>query len=254
MDEKKTENPLDSLKGVVGDLWGATMRLSQENAASLDKLTRELQGSSAEVTPEVPMPELTEKPQPVRPAQPAARPQPVKAAPAEPAFPPFETLWMTADESVDWTDAMAYAHPNDGLTSEHLWQFFHEHAERVLDGDLTAYLEVLRTANPLGDLRPYARSFSVNAVDADTLTVSFEALPGYMSKEPTEVRRYLAGVSLRCARDLMALLPVCEVRAEARCGGRTVLTVPFTRTELQKVRFGFVDPELFVIRCGGHFD
>lgn len=242
MDEKKPLNPLDNLRGVVDDLWGTTFRMNADNAAQLSELTRALERDPGVVLPGA----QTEAPDAFRTS--------IEPAPApKPAFPPFETLWKVADETVDWTDALAYDHPVDGLTSATLWAFFHEHAEAVLDGELPAYLDVLRAANPLGDLKPFARSFNVKAVNADRLVVSFDALPGYMEKTPAETRRYLSGVALRCARDLMALLPVREVLVEARSDGQVLLTVPFTRAELQKVRFSFVDPELFAVQCGGQF-
>ena len=240
MDEKKPINPLDNLRGVVDDLWGTTLRMNADNAAQLAELTRALEHDPGVVLPGAPSDAPSSFRTTVEPA-------------SKPAFPPFEPLWKVADETVDWTDALAYDHPLDGLTSATLWAFFHEHAEAVLSGELPAYLDVLRTANPLGDLKPYARSFNVKAVNADRLAVSFEALPGYMEKTPTETRRYLSGVALRCARDLMALLPVREVLVEARADGKVLLTVPFTRAELQKVRFSFVDPEEFAVKCGGRF-
>ena len=86
----------------------------------------------------------------------AAGPSTTQAVPAQ-SFPPFEQLWQVADETVDWTEALVREHPADGLTSETLWQFFHENAQAVLDGDVQAYMTVLKAANPLGDLKPYAR-------------------------------------------------------------------------------------------------
>ena len=168
-------------------------------------------------------------------------------------FPPFEQLWKTADETVDWTDALASASPTDGLTSPRLWSFFHEHAGAVLKGDLNAYVEVLHAANPLGDLAPYAVSFDVEAESADRLRVTFEGSPAYLGAAEKEVRRYLAGVALRAARDLMALLPVRAVLAEGVSQGKTLLSVEFDRDELQKVRFSFIDPETFAVACGGVF-
>lgn len=49
--------------------------------------------------------------------QPAAEPQ-VAEAPvsAVPELPSFESFWRTADETVDWTDALVHAEPTDGLT------------------------------------------------------------------------------------------------------------------------------------------
>lgn len=184
-------------------------------------------------------------------------PQHKPAAPAKPVyqstFPPFEQLWKTADDTVDWTDALAHDKPNDGLTSPHLWAFFHQHAEKVLQGDTAAYVEVLQAANPLGDLAPYAKSFDVETLSADQLTVHFTASPAYLGKEESEVRRYLCAVSLRAARDLMALLPVREVTVEAQHEGATLLQVGFDRSELQKVRFSFIDPVAFVTACGAKF-
>lgn len=273
MDEKKPVNPLDGLRGVMDDLWGTTVRLNRDNAEQLAELTRQLEQSQGVVLPDDPAPapaapvtsgipaflrrsgtqQSAERPAAPRPAAYNA-PQAAPSRHAEPDFPPFEDFWRTADETVEWTDALAHAHPVDGLTSEHLWSFFHEHAEAVLNGELSAYLEVLKATNPLGDLKPYARTFNVRAVNADKLIVTFEGLPAYLAKAPAEVRRYLSGLALRCARDLMALLPVTEVQVQARSDGNPMLTVPFLRDELQKVRFSFVDPEQFAIQCGACFD
>ncbi len=218
-------NPLDQLYDIVNDLWGA----SQPAAAPAGTAPGE-----------------------------TGRPAPAGAAPEKPrgfqqAFPPFEHFWRTADETVDWTEALAYSSPQDGITSPALWAFFHEHAEQVLAGNVAAYVEVLQQANPLGDLAPYASAFNVRAESADRLTVSFEGLEQYLNAGDAERRRYLAGISLRCARDLMALLPVCETVVTARRDGEQLLEVTFTRQELQKVRFSVVDPVAFVERCGGVF-
>ncbi len=179
------------------------------------------------------------------PAQPAAADVPAYRS----TFPAFEHLWKTADDTVDWTDALAYDKPRDGLTSAHLWGFFHQHAEKVLQGDLGAYVEVLKAANPLGDLAAYAVSFDVDAESADRLKVRFEAHPAYLDKEEDEVQRYLCAVSLRVARDLMALLPVQQVRVEAMREGTLLMDVCFERNELQKVKFSFIDPVQFVTSC-----
>lgn len=186
------------------------------------------------------------------PAQPAEA-----AAPAAPVykstFPPFEQLWKTADDTVDWTDALAHDQPTDGLTSTHLWQFFHQHAARVLEGDVAAYVEVLKAANPLGDLAPYAAGFDVEAASADRVLVNFSIHPAYMDKGKDEVRRYLCAVALRSARDVMALLPVREVLVTARENQQCLMQVLFDRGELQKVRFSFIDPVAFVTGCGAEF-
>ena len=178
----------------------------------------------------------------------AAGPSTTQAVPAQ-SFPPFEQLWQVADETVDWTEALVREHPADGLTSETLWQFFHENAQAVLDGDVQAYMTVLKAANPLGDLKPYARAYTVRATDADELTCDFEVDPAYLGSTESEVRRYLCGVSLRVARDLMALLPVSRVTVHARQDENLLLDVTYPRETLQRVRFSFVDPVALTKEC-----
>ena len=172
------------------------------------------------------------------------------ASKAAPAFPPFDQLWQVADETVDWTEALVQAHPTDGLTSENLWRFFHEQAAAVLAGDTAAYVTVLKAANPLGDLKPYASSYTVRAESSDLLSCVFQAEPSYLEGKPeTEQQRYLCGLSLRIARDLMALLPVSSVAVTARQGDAELLMVTYPRARLQSVRFGFVDPVALTGEC-----
>jgi len=187
------------------------------------------------------------------PAAPAKPLQDMPAPPARPEFPPFEQLWKVADETVDWTDALVHPAPADGLTDAETWAMYHKHASAVLSGDVSAYIEVLRHVNPLGDLAHFAAGFDVTAESADQLTVRFQALPAYLPEDSQKCRRYLAGVSLRAARDLFALLPVTQVCVEAMDGEKTLLRVGYEKPELMKVRFAFVDPVEFALQCGGVF-
>ena len=56
---------------------------------------------------------------------------------------------------------------------------------------------------------------------------------------------YLCGMALRIARDLFAVLPVLKVEVAT-----DALTVTFTRAQMNKVRFAFIDPVKFVKECG----
>ena len=207
-----------------------------------DKLTRSL-GSIVDDLWGTPVP---------RPAAAAAKGDPAPAAPkaSAPSFPPFEQLWKAVDETVDWTGVLAHDTPNDGLTSPEVWMLYRQYAARVLAGEPEAYLAVLKAADPLRDLTPWAEKLDVVCRDADSLHVTVTLLPALLKKEG---RRYPAGMCLRAARDLFALLPVVRVEAEGVCDGQPLMQVPFERPELQKVRFAFVEPEAFVAQCGGTF-
>lgn len=176
----------------------------------------------------------------------AATPAPAK----QPALPPFCKLWKTADETIDWTDILVSATPTDGLTPPDKWAVYHKHAEGVLAGDIAAYLAVLQYENPMADLTPYVSALDVTTVDADTLRATFAARPDLLNKDADT---YLCGMALRIARDLFAALPVLKVEVKATQEDSALLTVSFTRAQLNKVRFAFIDPVEFVKECGGIF-
>ena len=201
----------------MDDLYG-------RNAAALDKLTRDVQGiPEAEATP---------------------------ITPEQPTLPPFNALWKTADEPIDWTEALASPTPTDGLTPPDKWALYHQQAAGVLHGDTSAYEKVLEATAPAGDLLPYVAALDVTIPDSNTLRAVFAPRPDLLENEP---RRYLSGMALRIARDLFAALPVTAVTVEAKHEGRALLTVDFDRQELNKVRFSFVEPVEFVVKCGGTF-
>ena len=95
----------------------------------------------------------------------------------------IDNLWMTADETIDWTDALAHEFPADGLTSVRLWSFYHKQAEAVLSGDTRAYAEVLKKSNPLGELTTFAEGISMRAPDPDRVEAQFNVREEYMEKK-----------------------------------------------------------------------
>ena len=170
------------------------------------------------------------------------------AAANPPALPPFRSLWKTADETIDWTDILVSPTPTDGLTPPDKWAVYHQHAAGVLKGDVAAYLAVLQYENPMVDLMPYVTALDVTTVNADALRASFTPRADLMDDNAAQ---YLCGMALRIARDLFAALPVLTVTVNACRKDDLLLTVSFSRAEMNKVRFAFIDPAAFVKACGG---
>ena len=162
----------------------------------------------------------------------------------------IENLWMTADETIEWTDALAHDQPTDGLTPMNLWEFYHRHAEAVLNGDLSAYTEVLRKANPLGELMEYAHGISMRAPDPDRLEAMFTGRDEHMEKD---AKQYLSAMGVRIARDLLACLPVSEVRVTASWQGKTVMDAVYRREKLMHRNFSYLDPVKLTEECGAVF-
>ncbi len=161
----------------------------------------------------------------------------------QPALPPFSQLWKTADETIDWTDILVSPTPTDGLTPPDKWALYHRHAQAVLQGDLAAYLAVLQAENPMADLMPFVAALDVATVDADTLRATFAPRADLQGDE------YLCGMAVRIARDLFAALPILTVEVAAQQASEVLLTASFTRAQMNKVRFAFIDPVEFVRNC-----
>lgn len=157
-------------------------------------------------------------------------------------------LWQQADPTIDWTDALGRERATDGLTGQNRWSFYHRMAEKVLDGDLDAYVEVLKTVNPLGDLAAYADGMVIRTPGAERLECTFQCKETLMAEDS---RLYLGAMAVRIARDLLAALPVSEVDVEGVRAGKQVLRVTIRRDQLLKRNPAFLDPVAFIEECEG---
>ena len=202
------------MKAIASDLWGGTPAEEEETA----------------------------------PAQP---PKPAVQAAAEKVKAGIQGIWKTADETIDWTDALAHNLPTDGLTGPKMWAFFHKYAQKVLDGDLNAYTEVLQKANPLGELTDYAEGITMQAPSAERLESKFVCKKEQMEKNR---KLYLAAMGLRIARDLLACLPVEEVTVTGEDDGKEVFRATYPRHQLLHRNFAFTDPVKLAEEIGGKFN
>lgn len=162
----------------------------------------------------------------------------------------IDNLWMTADETIDWTDALGHEFPTDGLTSIRLWYFYHEQAEAVLSGDTQAYAKVLKKANPLGELTAFADGISMRAPDPNRVEAQFNCREQYLQSDG---KKYLCAMGIRIARDLLACLPVSEVGVKAMKDGEVLLEVTYSREALMHRNFSFLDPVKLTEECGAVF-
>lgn len=162
----------------------------------------------------------------------------------------IRSIWKTADETIDWTDALAHSSPADGLTSPRLWSFYHKHAPKVLAGDLDAYTEILQKANPLGELTEYAENITMRAPSPEKLESCFICKKEHLEKNR---KLYLAAMGLRIARDLLACLPVEEVTVTGEDNGETLFSATYNRQHLLHRNFVFVDPVALSEECGAEF-
>ena len=228
----------ETLKGIGVDLWGTAdpdkwAEMAFEESGKEPK-TAETRGTGSQASPAK-----------------GAKQESAKAAEATQTRKPqvtIENVWKKADITVDWTEALVRESPTDGLTAPGVWRFYHRMARQVLDGDLKAYGEVLKTLNPLGDLRALVGGMIIRTPSAERLECEFECRPELIEKD---ARLYLGGLSLRIARDLLAVLPVEEVQVIGRMNEEEKVKVTFRREQLMKRKLAFLDPAELVEDCGG---
>jgi hypothetical protein len=146
-------------------------------------------------------------------------------------------------------------------------------AQRVMDGDIDAYFEVIQEVGPFDDLLEYGSGFEIGTDIPNILEVEFqvkskEVVPenklsltasGTLSDKPLPkgayydlVQDYVASTILRVARDSFALLPIdtvlihaCDRVLNTATGieeDMTLVSCRISRYTVDKINFEFVDP------------
>lgn len=183
----------------------------------------------------------------------------------------FERL-SSGDKKKELEKAVEQAAAEDAEDYEN-WRKLVGLADRVINGDLDAYLDVIEQMNPLGDLIDFGSDFEFGADNASAMEVEFKVktdsvVPQYTfsltktgklsRKEMTKtayfdlVQDFVCSCSIRIARDIFALLPVKTVVVHAVENGIntqtgrqeeiTILSVLFERDILNGLNFEHIDP------------
>lgn len=175
---------------------------------------------------------------------------PLSAAPAAPAAPVVDVpaikrsirdIYRVADQTVDWDDA---------LTNPAADSYLHEHANRILDGDIDTYFQVISDVNPLDDLIQYGSEFECGTEDPRRISIHFNVNSAAILKQARSLPKeqyndlwqdYVCGCSIRIARDMFALLPLRHVIVDAHDGNREILSVDFKRRSFERLNFESLD-------------
>ena len=146
-------------------------------------------------------------------------------------------------------------------------------AQRVMDGDIDAYFEVIEQVDPFDDLLEFGSGFEIGTDVPNILEVEFqvksaEVVPqnvlsvtasGKLSDKPLSkgayydlVQDYVASTILRVARDSFALLPIDTVLIHATDRvlntatgieeDMTLVSCKISRYTVEKINFELVDP------------
>lgn len=199
----------------------------------------------------------------------SAKATPAKSAPpVAPAKPTvsheaLKSIHRSADEAVDWEEILSSETPTDELYDPEFWSYCHSVAQRVIDGDIDAYLQVIQDMNPYDDLLDFGGNFLFGTDSPDTMEVEFTAKSAEVMPAKRELgvpayhdllQDYICSVAVRTARDTFALLPVDFVKIHAVDNGKLVLSVRFDRERFSKIRFSLADPSDIVSKFPHNMD
>jgi len=145
-------------------------------------------------------------------------------------------------------------------------------SEKILNGDTTAYKDILNERNPFSELSEFGYGYEFRILGSIAIDVEFrirtDIIPDYsfsltqtgkLSKKTLTktvyyelVQDYVCSVSHKIARDLFALLPVKQVIVNALESGTsgvtgyheelTVLSVLYDRDTLERINIQRIDP------------
>lgn len=163
----------------------------------------------------------------------------------------LKSIHKSSDDSIDWTEVLVSPFPPGDSYNQGMWQYYHSMASKVLSGDIDAYLQLIYEVNPLDDLLTYGGNFEFGTDDPHKIEVEFTVNENCLSTSKSQMNTieynsllqdFICSVCIRIARDMFALLPITHAIVHASLNNQTVISVDFDRTNLAKVKFGYVDP------------
>lgn len=165
----------------------------------------------------------------------------------------IEEIYVVADAAIDWHQILIEDFDPDIPN----WDYLKARADKVLNGDLETYFEIISDLNPVDDLLRFGSEFECGTEDPRMLSVHFRVNSSQVLKEiehlpETEynelLQDYVCGCAIRVARDIFALLPFRRVIIDAENGGKDILSVEFKRAEMLDVDYSSIDASDFVAR------
>lgn len=147
----------------------------------------------------------------------------------------IKRLYMYSDAPVDWTELISGSSADELLMDLDTHRYCMQMASRILSGDVDAYLEVIERMRPVDDLALYSGDFEFGTDSPTYIEVEFCAYPERVLQNGSSdmlLEEFISAVSVRVARDIMALLPVSKVLIHVEIDGKTVLSANIARGEL----------------------
>jgi hypothetical protein len=165
----------------------------------------------------------------------------------------IEEIYEVADVAIDWRQILIEDYNSDIPN----WDYLKSRADKVLNGDLETYFEIISDLNPVNDLLCFGSEFECGTEDPRMLHVHFCVNSAQVLKDIEHLTKteynellqdYVCGCSIRVARDIFALLPFRRVIIDAENNGKDILSVEFKRAEMLDMDYSSIDASDFITK------
>ena len=152
----------------------------------------------------------------------------------------IHNIYVQCDESIDWGEILAGTSAEELMMDRGFWLECKKYCAKIMRGDTDTYLEVVETFRPVDDILLYAGEFEFGTDSSRYIETEFrvepdELLEGGIGNPLFE--DFVFAVSIRVARDLMALLPVKKVILHVVNKGTTFFSAIMDKGEFAKCDF-----------------
>lgn len=149
----------------------------------------------------------------------------------------IKNIYRYCDATIEWTEILGGATADELLINPDVWQFCKKIAPDILSGNIDAYLKAIEELRPVDDLLLYSGNFEFGTDKPSYIEVEFshnanDLLDGGVNNSSFE--NLIAAISIRVARDLMALLSVNKVVVHVVEDNITVMSGIYDRSTLNK--------------------
>lgn len=152
----------------------------------------------------------------------------------------IKSIYTGSDDIIEWTEIAAGADPDDLLMDEAVWKYCKKVANKVLAGDIDAYLDTIEELRPVDDLLLYGCDFEFGTDKSSYMEVEFNAIVEDLLPRginDSKLEELVCGTTIRVAKDIMAMLPVSKVIVHAVIGDDTVLSVLFEKKIMLRIDY-----------------
>lgn len=152
----------------------------------------------------------------------------------------IRNIYVRCDEAIEWDEIQAGVSFSELMMDRELWTRCRKYASRIVNGEVDAYLEVIEEFKPVDDLLLYCGDFEYGTDKGNYIEVEFDIIPNSVLQNKDSdplFKEYVYSVSIRVARDIMALLPVSNALVHVVYDDKTILSVLFKKSLMVSIDY-----------------